>query len=195
MYKIISWFIIKAIIFYTVLIVAWSFCVGSYVNIIMPVANKELQIIGVGNITKLGPSLDPKFEVAVYHRDAAAMQDSLFDFKLESLRSHIPMFLALTLAIPYSFTRRLKAAVIGLFILLAIDSLICVIIMTWSYTFLPDQHVFTPFSASPIRDSIINFLYNFYNAIGVGFIPIIVWVLVGVRKKDIERWWKRKSIV
>lgn len=192
MYKTISWFIIKAIIFYAVLIVGWSFCVSTYVGVVTPIANKELQIMGVSDMTKLGPSLDPNFEVAVYHRDAAAMQDSLFDFKLESLRSHIPMFLALTFAIPYSFTRRLKAAIIGLIVLLLIDSTVCILIMTWSYTFLPDQHVFTPFSASPVRDSIVSFLYNFYNAIGVGFIPIIVWILAGVRRSDIEKWWKKE---
>jgi len=173
-----------------VLIIAWSYCVRTYIEIVTPVANKELQVIGIGNITKLGPSFDPNFEVAVYHRDAANMQDSLFDFKLESLRSHIPMFLALTLAMPLAMTRRLKAMAVGLVILILIDSVVCILIMAWSYTFLPDHHTFSPFSSSAFRDGVINFLYNFYNAIGVGFIPIVVWILAGVRKKDLENVWK-----
>jgi len=82
----IAWFISKAIILYAVFIWAWSYLMHTYIGIVTPLANKELQIIGIVNITKLGPSENPNFEIAVYHRDAADMQDSLFDFTLESLR-------------------------------------------------------------------------------------------------------------
>ena len=138
-------------------------------------------------MTKLGPSFDPNSEVAVYHRDAADMQDSLFDFKLESLRSHIPMVLALVFAMPLPFQRRLKSAGASLLILCLVDSLACIVVMTWSYTFLPEHHQWTPFSDSALRDSVISYLYDFYNAIGVGFVPVFVWILVAVRKRDFEK--------
>lgn len=173
---------------YAILIVGWAYLLPPYISIVSGLSNEELHVLGIENITKLGPSLDPNSEVAVYHRDAADMQDSLFDFKLESLRSHIPMILALVFAMPLPFRRRLKSAGVALFIMLLIDSIACIVVMTWSYTFLPEHHQWTPFSSSQLRDSVISFLYHFYNAIGVGFVPLIVWILVIVRRRDLETW-------
>lgn len=179
-------FIIRAIVLYAVLMVGWGYLLQPYIGVVTALSNRELHVLGIETITKLGPSLDPNSGVAVYHRDAADMQDSLFDFKLESLRSHIPMLLALVFAMPLPFHRRLKSAGVALLMMCLIDSLACIVVMTWSYTFLPEHHQWTPFSNSQLRDSVISFLYDFYNAIGVGFVPLIVWILVSVRKRDLE---------
>ncbi|MBI1805520.1 MAG: hypothetical protein HYR76_00550 [Ignavibacteria bacterium] len=188
MYNAIGWFILRAIFLYALLFWGWSYIIHDYMGIVTPLVNKELQILGVANITQIGPSRDPRFDVAVYHRDAAGMDDSLFDFKLESIRSHFPMLFALILAMPVSLPRKLKAVGIGILIMYIVDSLAVVIILTWSYSFLPDHHAFTPFSDSAIRDSIVSFFYNFYNAIGVGVIPIVVWAAVSLRRRDFQNY-------
>ncbi|MBI1804249.1 MAG: hypothetical protein HY033_05615 [Ignavibacteriae bacterium] len=186
-------FILTAIVVYAFALWGWSYLVPPYTGIVTAIANEELHIVGLENVTKLGPSLDPAYEIAVYHRDAADMQDSLFDFKLESLRSHMPMLLALVLAMPIALKRKIKAVLMGVSFLIVIDSLASVVVMTWSYTFLPDQHTFSPFKDSAFRNSIVSFLYDFYNAIGVGFIPIIIWILVSVRKKDVSRLFEVRA--
>ena len=175
---------------YALLFWGWSYLVASYMSVVTPIANKELQVLGVAGITWMGPSQDPSFEVAVYHRDAAGDRDSLFDFKLESIRSHFPMLLALVFAMPLPWKRKIKAALFGMLVICVVDSLACVVILIWSYTFLPDHTVFTPFSHSTFRDSIVSFLYSFYNAIGVGVIPIVVWAAVTLRKEDVKRYFE-----
>jgi len=177
---------------YAIALWGWTYLLQPYTVAVTTIANEELHILGLDKLTRLGPSLNPAFEIAVYHRDAADMQDSLFDFKLESLRSHVPMLVALILAMPLALKRKLKSLVLGLFILLVLDSLVSIIVMTWSYTFLPDQHTFTPFKDSTFRNAIISFLYDFYNAIGVGFFPIIIWILVSVRKRDVSKLFEGK---
>ncbi len=187
-YSAIGWFIARAIIVYAVLFWGWSYLVTSYMSVVTPIANKELQVLGVADITWMGPSQNPSFEVAVYHRDAAGDRDSLFDFKLESIRSHFPMLLALVLAMPLLWKRKIKAALFGMLVICVLDSLACVVILIWSYTFLPDHAVFTPFSHSAFRDGIVSFVYSFYNAIGVGIIPIVVWAVVTLRREDVSRY-------
>ena len=180
-------FILTAIVCYALALWGWSYLIQPCLGIVTAVANEELHILGLDKTTKLGPSLDPAYEIAVYHRDAADMQDSLFDFKQEALRSHAPMLFALILAMPITPKRKIKAFVISILLLILIDSVASIVVMTWSYTFLPDHHVFTPFKDSPFRNAIISFLYDFYNAIGVGVIPIIIWIVTSVRRQDIGR--------
>jgi len=187
-------FIATAIVCFALALWGWSYLVRPYTTIITTIANEELHILGLDKTTRLGPSLDPAFEIAVYHKDAAAMQDSLFDFKLETLRSHMPMLLALILAMPIAFKRRIKALALGIVMLALVDSVVSIVIMTWSYTFLHDQHVFSPFKDSTFRNAVISFLYDFYNAIGVGFFPIIIWILVCVRKRDVSRLFEGRVV-
>ncbi|MDI6766045.1 MAG: hypothetical protein QME52_04395 [Bacteroidota bacterium] len=186
-YNALGWFLFHTIILYAFFFWLWSFAVPTYVGIITPISNKELQILGIASITKMGPSLDQGFEVAVYHREAAKMQDSLFDFKLESIHSHFPMLMALILATPIAWRTKIKPLLIAILIIIIIDSLACLNILIWSYTFLPDHNKFTPFSVSPLRDALVNFFYNFYNGMGVHVIPITVWILVCAWKVRLRR--------
>lgn len=190
-YNALGWFLFHTIILYAFFFWLWSYAVPTYVDIITPIANKELQILGIASITKMGPSLDQGFEVAVYHREAAKMQDSLFDFKLESIHSHFPMLIALILTTPIAWRRKIKPLLIAISIIIIIDSLACVNILVWSYTFLPDHNKFTPFSVSPLRDALVNFFYNFYNGMGVHVIPITIWVLVCAWKVDYQKYFNK----
>ena len=153
-------------------------------------ANKELQLIGIANITRLGPSGEQTDVIGVYHRKAAQMQEVLFDFKIETVHSNFPMLLALILAMPISFMRRLKASIIGMFIMYFIDSFGCIFLMSWSYTFLPDHHKFTPFSDSAFRDGIVNFFYYFYGSIGDSVIILVIWAGLCLRKADFQRYFR-----
>jgi len=161
--------------------------VPSYTDALILFANKELQVLGLSGLTRFGPATDPGYQIGVYNRYAAGMEDALFNLNLESIRSHLPMVLALILAMPVPFRRRLKAAAIGVPLMLIIDSNACIIIMSWSYIFLPDHHKFTPFSDSSVRDGVVNFLYFFYGGFGVGVVPIIVWALSSIRSRDLRK--------
>lgn len=182
----IGWFIGRAIALYAAFLFCWAPLLPKYVAAVTPVSNLELRALGVANTTRLGPSRDPRYEVAVYHREAAGMSDSLFDFKIEAFRSHVPMLLALIFATPIRLWRRIKAAAVSLGCMYLIDSLVCVLIMIWSYTFLPDQHEWTPFAASPVRDAIVGTLYSMYNSVGVVFVPLILWIATSIRKEDLR---------
>jgi hypothetical protein len=185
--EIILRFICLAIIFYALFFWLWSYVHPPYTAIITSFANEELHVLDIDAITRTGPSLDPKYDIAVYHRDAADMQDSLFDFRLESIRSTIPILLALIIAMPVPWKRKIKPLIAGSIAVIIMESMACVMIMIWSYTFLPDQNKFSPFHASPIRNSIIGYFYDFYNSMGVGFFPVIIWIIVCVRKDLIRR--------
>ena len=185
LYKSVFFFICRSILFYAVFFWCWSYCVPYYTSVITSVTNEELHILGLDAITRTGPSLDPKYDIAVYNRDAAAMQDSLFDFKLESLRSILPMFLALTAAMPFSWNKKLRTMIPGILLLLLIESLGCLLVVSWSYIFLPDHHIFSPFHSFPLRDSIVGFLYGFYNSVGIEFFPILIWIIFSFRRETI----------
>ena len=185
-HSLIVWFIVRAIVLYALLFWLWSYAVPSYVDALIPFANKELQVLGLSSLTRLGPSTDARYQIGVYNRDAAKMEDALFNINLESIRSHLPMVLALVCAMTMKFSRRLKAAVIGFVAIFIIDSIACILIMSWSYIFLPDQHKFTPFAYSYLRDTVVNFLYYFYAAFGGEIVPVIVWALAMIRRQDIQ---------
>ena len=185
--SIIALFVLRAVILYAVLFWSWSYAVPAYIDVLIPFANKELQILGLSELTRFGPATDPSYHIGVYNRYAAGMEDALFNLNLESIRSHLPMVLALILAMPVAFRRRLKAAAIGVPLMLIIDSNACIVIMSWSYIFLADQHRFTPFSNWPLRDGVTNFLYYFYGGFGAEVVPIIVWALSSIRSQDLRK--------
>lgn len=188
--KLILRFIGTAIILYALFYWAWSYTIPFYSLIVTSVTNEELHILGLDAITKTGPSFDPKFDIAVYHRDAAEMQDSLFDFKLESLRSIMPMLLALLLAMPVNWKKKIKPIIPGTILVILVESLGCLLILSWSYIFLPDHNKFSPFHTSHYRESIIGFFYEFYNSVGIEFFPILIWIIVSVRKDTIRHLFK-----
>ena len=193
-HSLIVWFIVRAIVLYALLFWLWSYAVPSYINAMIPFANKELQVLGLSKLTRLGPTTDPRFQIGVYNRYAANMEDALFNINLESIRSHLPMVIALVLAMPLAFTRRLKAAAIGIAAMFFIDSNACIVIMSWSYMFLPDQHKFTPFSNIPLRDSTVKFLYYFYAGFGGEVVPIIVWAIASLRRNELHKFAEMFSL-
>jgi hypothetical protein len=153
-------------------------------------ANKELQLLGIVNITRLGYLGDQGYMIGVYHRKTAHMQEELFDFKKETSRSNFPMLLALIFAMPISFKRRLKASIIGMCIMFFIESLGCILAMTWGYTFLPEYHKFTPFSDSAFRDAIVNFFFGFYDTTGDSVIILVIWAGLCLRMADFQRYFR-----
>ncbi len=190
-YSAIILFLFRVIILYALLYWIWSYCIPTYLQMIMGLANKELQIVGVGNITRFGTSVDEPNGIGVYHQKAAQMQAVLFDIKIETIHSSIPMLFSLIIATTISIQRKLKASFFGFIIVLFIDSFECILFMTWAYTFLPEHHIYTPYSDSALRDGIVNFFYYFYASIGSSVSIPIIWVLLCLRKGDFQRFFPK----
>jgi len=189
-YRAISLFIAKAIFVYALLFLAWSYAIPTYLIVVTSLANKELQVIGIVKVTRLGPTSGQDDAVGVYHRAAAEMQEVLFDFRIETVHSSLPMLLSLILPVSMTIRRKLKVALIGALLLCFIDSLGCILVMTWSYTFLPDHHHYTPFSNSAFRDSVVNFLYYFYSSIGDSVLVLVIWVSFCWKSAEIGKYFR-----
>ncbi len=156
---------------------------------VIPLANTELQILGIKNVTRFGPTTHIIDGVGVYHREIDQMQNVFFDLKIETVHSNLPMLFSLILAVPITFRRKIKALVKGVLLLYFIDSLDLTLLMTWVYLFLQDFQKFSPFSNSALRDSIVNFFYYFYALIGNSVIVLIIWASLCLRKADFQKYF------
>ncbi len=181
----IAFFLLKAGVIFALCIAAWTFAVRYYAVVPASIANGALHLAEIDDITWLGRSANPEYDVAVFHRDAAGERDSLFDFRVESLHTDLPLIVALIAATPFRWKRRLKSLAWGVIITILTESAVCIVVMIWSYTFLPDHHVFSPFQSAPTRNAIIDFLYRWYSGAGIGVLPVLTWIAVCIRKKDI----------
>ncbi len=188
----VAFFLLKAALIFAVCIAAWTVAVHRYAMIPASIANGALHLAEIDAITWLGPSANAEYDIAVFHRDAAGRRDSLFDFRVESLHTDLPLIVALIMAMPFRWKRRLRALAWGVVITILIESSVCLVVMIWSYTFLPDHHVFSPFQSAPTRDAVVDFLYRWYSGAGIGVLPVLTWIAVAIRKKDVGMIVKRR---
>jgi hypothetical protein len=184
--KAIFTFALRAASIFALTLIAWTFLIRSYTVVPASVGNRILHLTGTDHVTSLGASSDPAYDIAVFHRDAAGTSDSLFDFRIEALRTDIPMVLALILAMPLPWRRRLIALLFGVLVIIGAESVAAVLVMTRSYLFLPDHQKFSPFHFGNILPPIIDFLYKAYNEFGPAVIPILTWMVVSVRSHDLH---------
>ncbi len=183
-------FLLKTAVIFTAGVVIWGFAVRQYAAVPASIANRGLHLAEIDRITWLGASGNPEYDIAVFHRDAAGTSDSLFDFRMASLHTDLPMIVAFILAMPYRWKRRLRALGGGIIITILFESCASLLVMVWSYTFLPDHHVFSPFQLSASAAAFLDFLYRWYNGAGIGVVPILTWVTVCIRKKDLGMLWR-----
>ncbi len=186
-------FAFRAACIFAVGVVAWSFLVGPYTVLPAAAGNRILHLGGIDTVTSIGRSASPEYDIAVFHRDAAGTADSLFDFRIQSLRTDIPMLVALVLAMPLPWSRRVIALLFGAVLVILAESFAATLVMTWSYLTLPDHQNFSPFHYGRAATVCVDYLYKAYNEFGPALVPIVAWLIVAVRLKDLGAGETRKA--
>jgi len=188
-YKSIFRYVLRVAVIFAALSAVWSLLlVKPYLVPVTKLANQYLKVLGVGETTWVAPSANALYDVGVFHVRAAGGSDSLFDFKLESLWVQLPFLLSLIFGMRHSFGRLAVEVTAACISVALLDSLACLGTVYWSYQFLPDHHSFSPFQFHPFLDPAVNFLFSWYHSIGIGLIPIVLWLLFSVRNlSDIGR--------